>query len=297
MPFSFRGTYRSRDSARVSLDLTIAMCCPALISENSTIVRADPGQARGVVQPTTGFAPQSRHFPCVPGAPIADGIGDAAAVRRKDRTHFGQVVVRQRDRLAVGKELHVQLTRRHERAGSTNERKHATVWRQRGLGDRVQIRELYPVGPACHRPSIEPRPDVGASRDHENRSGADRNPRPSRYRTGRQQPFTDSTRLVDGLQSASAVFLQTLPQQLVNRRWRRSRQQAPVWFLFENLADGIRGGIGGEYLPARQHLEEDTAERPDIGPRVDVLPASLLGTHVRRSPEDDTDSRVASRSR
>ena len=214
-----------------------------------------------------------------------------------DRTHFGQVVAGQRHGLAVRQQLDVQLTRRHERARSTNEREHSTVRRQRGLCDRVQIRELHPIGPDCHRPSIELRPDVGASRDHENRSGADRNPRPSRYRTGRQQPFTDSTRLVDGLQSASAVFLQTLPQQLVNRRWRRSRQQAPVWFLFENLADGIRGGIGGEHLPARQHLEEDTAERPDIGTRVDVLPASLFGTHVRRGPENDADSRVASHGR
>src|SRR6476620_730715 len=37
MPLSFCGMYRLLDSARVSLDLTIAMCCnPVLISENSS---------------------------------------------------------------------------------------------------------------------------------------------------------------------------------------------------------------------------------------------------------------------
>src|SRR6478752_10817278 len=35
MPLSFCGTYRLRDSVRFSLDLTIAMCNPVLISENS----------------------------------------------------------------------------------------------------------------------------------------------------------------------------------------------------------------------------------------------------------------------
>ena len=35
-----------------------------------------------------------------------------------------------------------------------------------------------------------------------------------------------------------------------------------------------------------EHLEDDTGERVDVGGRADRLPARLLGTHVRRRPQD-----------
>ena len=91
-------------------------------------------------------------------------------------------------------------------------------------------------------------------------------------------------------QSSSAIFLQTLPQQVLQLRGRCFRQRAPVRFLLENPANGVRRRISGKCLPARHHLEQHAAERPHVGTRVDLLPARLFGTHVRRRPEDGPDA-------
>jgi hypothetical protein len=39
-------------------------------------------------------------------------------------------------------------------------------------------------------------------------------------------------------------------------------------------------------VPARHHLVQHRAERPEIGARVGVLAFELLGRHVRQCPDD-----------
>ena len=49
----------------------------------------------------------------------------------------------------------------------------------------------------------------------------------------------------------------------------------------------------GECRAARQHLVEHAAERPDVRPLVDRLPARLLRAHVGRRPENHPVTRAA----
>ena len=54
----------------------------------------------------------------------------------------------------------------------------------------------------------------------------------------------------------------------------------------QHRGERVGDGFAFEKASARQHLVQHDAERPDVGPPVDRLAASLLGRHVRRRAED-----------
>lgn len=64
---------------------------------------------------------------------------------------------------------------------------------------------------------------------------------------------------------------------------------APVRIVLHDRRHHFRDGVACECLPAGQHLEEHDAERPDVGALVHGLAARLLGRHVGRGTENQTE--------
>ncbi len=69
-------------------------------------------------------------------------------------------------------------------------------------------------------------------------------------------------------------------------RGRRRRQGLPVGVGAQHRGQGVRDRLALEGAPAGEHLVEEAAERPDVGPGVDALAAGLLGAHVAGGAED-----------
>ena len=53
--------------------------------------------------------------------------------------------------------------------------------------------------------------------------------------------------------------------------------------------------LPGNASAAGEHLVQHAAERPDVRPLVDRLPARLLRAHVRRRAQDDAFVRITRR--
>src|SRR5215813_11510433 len=69
---------------------------------------------------------------------------------------------------------------------------------------------------------------------------------------------------------------------------RDSRGQcAPVRRALENIGKCVGDVFAVECPPARQHLVENAAERPDVASLIDPFAASLLWGHVRRGPQNN----------
>ena len=104
-------------------------------------------------------------------------------------------------------------------------------------------------------------------------------------------------RIRDVVEALLRLPPQTLSKQISYLLRRLLRQIAPGRLLRQDRREDVRDGLAFERPLPRQHLEEDAAERPDVRPLVDGLPPCLLGTHVRRRPEDDARRRRARRQR
>ena len=72
-----------------------------------------------------------------------------------------------------------------------------------------------------------------------------------------------------------AKIRQLLRQCLEKDRRRCLWERTPIGSV-QILRTGVGGGIGGEDLPARQHLKQHAPERPHIGPRIDLLSPRLF---------------------
>ena len=83
-----------------------------------------------------------------------------------------------------------------------------------------------------------------------------------------------------------AVLLEAAAQQIADAARRRRRQRLPVDVALEHVRERVRDGLLGERRAARQHLEQDAAERPDVGALVERPAARLFRAHVRRRAED-----------
>src|ERR1051325_8318355 len=106
----------------------------------------EPLQSRSIGKPEGRLSAQYGYDPSVPMmVGVNGGVGDAGAIRRKNRAHFLQVVIRELNRIALGQHLDVDLSWAGKRRGTANERDHAAIGGKRGLADRIwNIRDLHP---------------------------------------------------------------------------------------------------------------------------------------------------------
>ena len=91
----------------------------------------------------------------------------------------------------------------------------------------------------------------------------------------------------DVVQTPTRVALETAAQQLDEPARGRRRERLPIGFVLEHRSQGLGGGLLGEQFRAGQHLPQDDAKRPDVGPAVDLLALGLFRAHVGRGAEDD----------
>ena len=100
------------------------------------------------------------------------------------------------------------------------------------------------------------------------------------------RPLEGDARLADRLQALLRVALEAALEQHPHGRRCRGRQLPEIHRLAKDGGERVAHGLALEEALAGQHLEEDDAERPDVGSLVDRLAARLLGRHVSRRPED-----------
>ena len=93
-------------------------------------------------------------------------------------------------------------------------------------------------------------------------------------------------RVADVLQAALQLLLQASMQQADDGRRSRFRQSLPCRLTFQDSGDRVGGRLTSESRAARQHLEEEAAERPDVGPLVNREASGLLRAHVGRRADD-----------
>jgi hypothetical protein len=99
-------------------------------------------------------------------------------------------------------------------------------------------------------------------------------------------------RLADVAQPGLRVALEATLEQAAYASGCRRRQRAPRQRLLDDGREHVGHRLAVEQTPARQHLEQHDAERPDVGALVDRLSARLLGRHVSRAAQDDPGGRA-----
>ena len=82
------------------------------------------------------------------------------------------------------------------------------------------------------------------------------------------------------------VLLETATQEDEERRRQVAREQAPVRLGTNDCRERVGEVLAGERTRAREHLEEDRAERPDVGAPIDGPPLRLFRRHVRGRAEN-----------
>ena len=97
------------------------------------------------------------------------------------------------------------------------------------------------------------------------------------------------------IEPVPAISLETSPQEPANRGRRVGRQRGEVRLPFEHCGERVRNGLAGKCGPTGEHLIEDTAKRPDVGPSIERLAPRLFGAHARRHYEDWPPMQVAGR--
>src|SRR5579863_1275327 len=95
------------------------------LAEQQPLPSLNPAQRGRVPQHQPRLSSQHSHFPDVPR--IRRSIGDLRPIRRKYRTQFRLIVMRQLHRITRRKHLHVHVRRPEERVFSTQIRQHPPV--------------------------------------------------------------------------------------------------------------------------------------------------------------------------
>ena len=88
-------------------------------------------------------------------------------------------------------------------------------------------------------------------------------------------------RLADISQPSLWILFQTPVHDIIGARC-ILRQQMPVWVPGQNCREHGRHVFACESRPARQHLKQDAAKRPNVRSFVHGKRACLFGAHVRR---------------
>jgi hypothetical protein len=105
---------------------------------------------------------------------------------------------------------------------------------------------------------------------------------------GPDRSSADAQLVPSSSKRASGCLGQAAQDDLLDRRRDQRRQPARRRRRLRDLLDqhGAHGLAVERHLPA-QHLEQQHAERVDVGAVIDLLALARLGRHVLRRPEDD----------
>ena len=93
-----------------------------------------------------------------------------------------------------------------------------------------------------------------------------------------------NARITDVAKPLPEIFLQAPRQELPDRTGVFCGSTCQSGSRCRTFATVSGAPSAVERTSTGQHLEQDAAERPDVGPPVDLSPARLLGTHVGRRP-------------
>ena len=95
------------------------------------------------------------------------------------------------------------------------------------------------------------------------------------------------TCIADVLQSFLAGLLETPSEQPSQKRRGLGRQVRPFRMASQHIGQDVTDPTTAKCSLSRQHLEQHTPERPDVGPSIDRFPSRLLGGHVGGSAHHD----------
>src|SRR6185436_18396977 len=96
----------------------------------------------------------------------------------------------------------------------------------------------------------------------------------------RERRLENQPCLADIAQAPFGIFLETSRDQIAEMFRRCRRESIPVRLVASHRGQKLGRRIAGEWSTTGEHLVEDAAERPDVGPFVDRSAYCLLGRHV-----------------
>ena len=102
-----------------------------------------------------------------------------------------------------------------------------------------------------------------------------------------------------GLKARAGILLEAASQDVMQRRGHRTlrRSRHRRWRIVQHRADRVGRRVADERRPSLEHLEQDAAEREDVGPVIEFLPSGLLRRHVPQRAEHDVRHRAVTRHR
>src|SRR5215204_103699 len=89
------------------------------------------------------------------------------------------------------------------------------------------------------------------------------------------------------MQAMAWIFVETSPDQTLNRRRSCRRQLLPFGIAPQHLGSELTCRRAFEGRPSREHFKEHAAERPDIGSAICSLTLQLFRRHVRGRSEEN----------
>jgi hypothetical protein len=87
--------------------------------------------------------------------------------------------------------------------------------------------------------------------------------------------------IADVAKTATRLLFESASDQASNCHRRFRWQPIELGLAFQHAPQRLDDRVPGERPGPGQHLLQDTAERPDVGPVIDGLAARLLRAHVR----------------
>ena len=111
------------------------------------------------------------------------------------------------------------------------------------------------------------------------------------FRLAAQHAIDGETRVTDVAQALAGIPLEAAPHELAQAGWRAGRQGCDVDLGHDHAGEDVGRRLPDEEPAPGEHLEEDDAEGPDVGPPIDPLPLGLLGAHVAGGAEDQAGAR------
>ena len=195
---------------------------------------------------------------------------------RLDQAVSDQLAPGQSGEIPEGKDREVLLSRNAARPGRADEAP------RREQAQRGENGEERGGGGATARSRDGP----GRRGGLERRCARARSDRVGRHDLGERLLDLDP-RVADVAQAAARILLQAASEQVPDARRRRRREKLPARLRRHDRREDVRRRLSGECPAAGQHLVDDAAESPDVGPLVDRLSARLLRAHELRRAEDD----------
>ncbi len=153
------------------------------------------------------------------------------------------------------------------------------------------VGQLLPAWGLAHRRAAPREEDTEEDEERGSRRGEKRGPAaPARASVRRRRRCVDlgihlrelDARVADRLQAAPRILSKAAQEESPQRGRYRARQSLPVGLVAQRGGENLGRRVALERAAPGEHLEEQAAERPDVGAGVDRLAADLLGAHVGR---------------